>query len=163
MSADQNESGQRHIDRRPEKDGGFRQPGGPAAGGQDAGRRFRAPEADYPGCCPEEEQCRYCERHRKRHPGADPVFCAGRHSGERFLERCEGPIGEGFPACRVTVDTILHDSDRGCAQRRPPAQTPDRIRAAGFDLEEIDAASIDPDLRHFYALDDRLFRARKPR
>ena len=39
----------------------------------------------------------------------------------------------------------------------------DRIRAAGFDLEEIDAALIDPDLRHFYALDDRLFRARKPR
>ena len=38
----------------------------------------------------------------------------------------------------------------------------DRIRAAGFDLEEIDAAAIDPDLRHFYALDDRLFRARKP-
>lgn len=38
----------------------------------------------------------------------------------------------------------------------------DRIRAAGFDLEEIDAASIDSDTRHFYALDDRLFRARKP-
>ncbi|MEJ7934820.1 methyltransferase domain-containing protein [Sphingobium sp. AN558] len=38
----------------------------------------------------------------------------------------------------------------------------DRIRAAGFDLEEIDAASIDPDIRHYYALDDRLFRARKP-
>lgn len=38
----------------------------------------------------------------------------------------------------------------------------DRIRAAGFDLEEIDAASIDPDVRHFQALDDRLFRARKP-
>jgi SAM-dependent methyltransferase len=38
----------------------------------------------------------------------------------------------------------------------------DRIRAAGFDLEEIDAASIDTDMRHFYALDDRLFRARKP-
>ena len=38
----------------------------------------------------------------------------------------------------------------------------DRIRAAGFDLEEIDAASIDPDVRHFHALDDRLFRARKP-
>ncbi len=38
----------------------------------------------------------------------------------------------------------------------------DRIRAAGFELEEIDAASIDPDIRHFHALDDRLFRARRP-
>nr|WP_301287275.1 methyltransferase domain-containing protein [Sphingobium sp. OAS761] len=38
----------------------------------------------------------------------------------------------------------------------------DRIRAAGFDLEEIDASSIDPDVAHFYALGDRLFRARKP-
>ncbi len=38
----------------------------------------------------------------------------------------------------------------------------DRIRAAGFELEEIDASSIDPDIRHLYALDDRLFRARKP-
>jgi len=38
----------------------------------------------------------------------------------------------------------------------------DRIRAAGFDLEEIDAGSIDVATRHFYALDDRLFRARKP-
>ena len=38
----------------------------------------------------------------------------------------------------------------------------DRIRAAGFDLEVIDAAEIDADVRHFYALDDRLFRARKP-
>lgn len=38
----------------------------------------------------------------------------------------------------------------------------DRIRAAGFELEEIDAASIDPDISYFYALDDRLFRARKP-
>lgn len=37
----------------------------------------------------------------------------------------------------------------------------DRIRAAGFDLEEIDAAALDPDTRHFHALDDRLFRARK--
>jgi len=37
----------------------------------------------------------------------------------------------------------------------------DRIRAAGFDLEEIDASAIDGDTRHFYALDDRLFRARK--
>lgn len=38
----------------------------------------------------------------------------------------------------------------------------DRIRAAGFDLEVIDAGAIDADVRHFYALDDRLFRARKP-
>lgn len=38
----------------------------------------------------------------------------------------------------------------------------DRIRAAGFDVEEIAATSIDPDVRHYYALDDRLFRARKP-
>ena len=38
----------------------------------------------------------------------------------------------------------------------------DRIRAVGFDLEEIDASAIDADTRHFYALDDRLFRARKP-
>ena len=38
----------------------------------------------------------------------------------------------------------------------------DRIRAAGFDLEEIDASGIDADTRHFFALDDRLFRARKP-
>lgn len=38
----------------------------------------------------------------------------------------------------------------------------DRIRAAGFDLEEIDASGIDNAARHFYALDDRLFRARKP-
>lgn len=38
----------------------------------------------------------------------------------------------------------------------------DRIRAAGFDLEEIDAASIDTDVRHFHGLEDRLFRARKP-
>jgi SAM-dependent methyltransferase len=38
----------------------------------------------------------------------------------------------------------------------------DRIRAAGFELEEIDAASVDPLLRHRFALDDRLFRARKP-
>ncbi|HKT78510.1 MAG TPA: methyltransferase domain-containing protein [Sphingobium sp.] len=38
----------------------------------------------------------------------------------------------------------------------------DRIRAAGFDLEEIDASAIDPDTRHYFALDDRLFRARKP-
>ncbi|MDT7535302.1 methyltransferase domain-containing protein [Sphingobium sp. SA2] len=38
----------------------------------------------------------------------------------------------------------------------------DRIRAAGFDLEEIDASSIDVAARHYYALDDRLFRARKP-
>lgn len=38
----------------------------------------------------------------------------------------------------------------------------DRIRAAGFALEEIDAAAIDPATRHLHALDDRLFRARKP-
>ena len=38
----------------------------------------------------------------------------------------------------------------------------DRIRAAGFELEEIDSRAIDADTRHFYALDDRLFRARKP-
>jgi SAM-dependent methyltransferase len=38
----------------------------------------------------------------------------------------------------------------------------DRIRAAGFDLEEIDAGSVDPVLRHRFALDDRLFRARRP-
>ncbi|EZP68324.1 Glycosyl transferase [Sphingomonas paucimobilis] len=38
----------------------------------------------------------------------------------------------------------------------------DRIRAAGFDLEEIDASGIDADVRHLFALDDRLFRARKP-
>ncbi|OHC97111.1 MAG: glycosyl transferase [Sphingomonadales bacterium RIFCSPLOWO2_12_FULL_63_15] len=38
----------------------------------------------------------------------------------------------------------------------------DRIRAAGFDLEEIDASSIDVAARHYYALDDHLFRARKP-
>lgn len=38
----------------------------------------------------------------------------------------------------------------------------DRIRAAGFLLEEIDAIGIDADTRHFFALDDRLFRARKP-
>ncbi|MET0372198.1 MAG: methyltransferase domain-containing protein [Sphingobium sp.] len=38
----------------------------------------------------------------------------------------------------------------------------DRIRAAGFDLEEIDAESIDPDVRQSHALGDRLFRARKP-
>lgn len=38
----------------------------------------------------------------------------------------------------------------------------DRIRAAGFELEEIAAASLDPEVRHVYALDDRLFRARKP-
>ncbi len=38
----------------------------------------------------------------------------------------------------------------------------DRIRAVGFELTEIDANMIDPDLRHFYALDDRLFLARKP-
>ncbi|KMS63475.1 SAM-dependent methyltransferase [Sphingobium wenxiniae] len=37
----------------------------------------------------------------------------------------------------------------------------DRIRQAGFDLEEIDAASIDADTRHLHGLDDRLFRARK--
>ena len=38
----------------------------------------------------------------------------------------------------------------------------DRIRDAGFQLEEIDAGGIDADTRHFFALDDRLFRARKP-
>ncbi|MGC4252797.1 MAG: methyltransferase domain-containing protein [Sphingobium sp.] len=38
----------------------------------------------------------------------------------------------------------------------------DRIREAGFELEEIDAASIDAETRHLHALDDRLFRARKP-
>ena len=38
----------------------------------------------------------------------------------------------------------------------------DRIRAAGFELEEIDASGIDVDTRHHFALDDRLFRARKP-
>ena len=38
----------------------------------------------------------------------------------------------------------------------------DRIRDAGFQLEEIDASGIDADTRHFFALDDRLFRARKP-
>ncbi|WP_340264217.1 methyltransferase domain-containing protein [Sphingobium mellinum] len=38
----------------------------------------------------------------------------------------------------------------------------DRIRAAGFDLEEVDASAIDPATRHHFALDDRLFRARKP-
>jgi SAM-dependent methyltransferase len=38
----------------------------------------------------------------------------------------------------------------------------DRIRAAGFELEEIDARSIDADLRRFHALDERLYRARKP-
>nr|WP_278254181.1 methyltransferase domain-containing protein [Sphingobium sp. BYY-5] len=38
----------------------------------------------------------------------------------------------------------------------------DRIRAAGFDLEEVDVSSIDVVPRHFYALEDRLFRARKP-
>ncbi|MET0248561.1 MAG: methyltransferase domain-containing protein [Sphingobium sp.] len=39
----------------------------------------------------------------------------------------------------------------------------DRIRAAGFALEEIDAASIDPVTRDHLVLSDRLFRARKPR
>lgn len=38
----------------------------------------------------------------------------------------------------------------------------DRIRAAGFELEEIDAGGIEPVLRHHHALDDRLFRARRP-
>jgi len=38
----------------------------------------------------------------------------------------------------------------------------DRIRAAGFELEEIDASSVDADVRHLFALDDRLFRARRP-
>ncbi|MGE4323017.1 MAG: methyltransferase domain-containing protein [Sphingobium sp.] len=38
----------------------------------------------------------------------------------------------------------------------------DRIRAAGFTLEEIAAATLDPQVRHVHALDDRLFRARKP-
>ena len=38
----------------------------------------------------------------------------------------------------------------------------DRIRAAGFELEEIDARAIDPATRRRFALDDRLFRARKP-
>lgn len=38
----------------------------------------------------------------------------------------------------------------------------DRIRAAGFDLEEIAAEDVDPAARHRFALDDRLFRARKP-
>lgn len=38
----------------------------------------------------------------------------------------------------------------------------DRIRRAGFELEEIDASDIDPAVRHRAALDDRLFRARKP-
>lgn len=38
----------------------------------------------------------------------------------------------------------------------------DRIRAAGFELEEIDVSSIDADVRHLFGLDDRLFRARKP-
>ena len=38
----------------------------------------------------------------------------------------------------------------------------DRIRAAGFELEEIDASRVDPATRQFFALDDRLFRARKP-
>lgn len=38
----------------------------------------------------------------------------------------------------------------------------DRIRAAGFELEEIDASGIDADVRHLFGLDDRLFRARKP-
>lgn len=38
----------------------------------------------------------------------------------------------------------------------------DRIRAAGFALEEIDAMTIDPAVRHVHALDDRLFRATKP-
>lgn len=38
----------------------------------------------------------------------------------------------------------------------------DRIRAAGFDLEEIDASAIDTATRYRLALDDRLFRARKP-
>lgn len=37
-----------------------------------------------------------------------------------------------------------------------------RIRAAGFDLEEIEARSIDADLRRYHALGDRLFRARRP-
>lgn len=37
-----------------------------------------------------------------------------------------------------------------------------RICAAGFMLEEIDAQSIDADTRRYYALGDRLFRARKP-
>ena len=38
----------------------------------------------------------------------------------------------------------------------------DRIRAAGFELEEIDVSGIDADVRHLFGLDDRLFRARKP-
>ncbi|HEX7740827.1 MAG TPA: methyltransferase domain-containing protein, partial [Sphingobium sp.] len=37
----------------------------------------------------------------------------------------------------------------------------DRIRAAGFDLEEIDASGIDPETRRHFALDDGIFRARK--
>lgn len=37
----------------------------------------------------------------------------------------------------------------------------DRIRAAGFDLEELDAGAIEPVLRHRFALDERLFRARR--
>lgn len=38
----------------------------------------------------------------------------------------------------------------------------DRIKAAGFELEEIDASGVDAETRHRFALDDRLFRARKP-
>jgi len=38
----------------------------------------------------------------------------------------------------------------------------DRIRSAGFDLEEIDARSLDPHARHLHALGDHLFLARKP-
>ncbi len=38
----------------------------------------------------------------------------------------------------------------------------DRIRTAGFDLEEIAAVDLDPAVRRRFALDDRLFRARRP-
>jgi SAM-dependent methyltransferase len=37
-----------------------------------------------------------------------------------------------------------------------------RIAAAGFDVEIIDAAQVDAEMRHLMALDDVLFRARKP-
>lgn len=38
----------------------------------------------------------------------------------------------------------------------------DRIRAAGFELEELDAGGVEPVMRHHHALNERVYRARRP-
>jgi len=109
------------------------------------------------------------EREPRRQIGDDP-----HHGCRDHRHRALKPGGEAWlivplwekPTEDGSFDIPPRERERRFGQwdhvRQYGPDFADRIRAAGFELEEIDASGIDPDTRHYYALDDRLFRARKP-